>query len=131
MAKANRVHSTPPTNTPDPIFTAIDAHRDAAAAWLAVATEWSAAMSKPWETNPPRAPEPPAVLVDRLGSAQDAELRTLRALVDSRPANLEAAHALIDYLGTVIRDCEGRRGRGSLGNVGRTGRFGTGRYHLI
>jgi hypothetical protein len=65
-------------------------------------------MSKPWSTNPPRAPEPPAGLVDRLCSAQDAELRALRAIVDARPANLEAAHALINYLGVVVRDRDQR-----------------------
>ena len=29
MIRAGRVHSTPPTNTPDPIFAAIEAHAKA------------------------------------------------------------------------------------------------------
>jgi hypothetical protein len=117
MPKAAKANTT---NLRDPIFAAIHAHRDATAAWLAVANEWSAAMSKPRSTDPLRAPEPPAGLVDRLVSAQDAELRTLRALVDSRPANLEAAHALIDYLGVVVRDRDQRNGEPPAGSAGAT-----------
>jgi hypothetical protein len=92
---------------PDPVFAAIKAHRVADVRSRAVGADIHWAFSE-WPPGQIRCPELPDELVDRMKDADEAERRAITALVDSRPATMEGAHALIDYLGTVIRDMDPR-----------------------
>jgi hypothetical protein len=101
MARANRK-----STTKDPVFAEIDAHRVAAAALYAVSVEFSEVAPKCLHSR--SGPELPEGLVDRMTDTDMAERQARRSLVDSRPATIEGAHALIAYLGTVIRDMDQR-----------------------
>jgi hypothetical protein len=94
------------TTASDPAFAVIEAHRIANADLNAIGDEFLQVAPK--SPHGRSGPELPKDLVDRMTDADEAERRAIRALVASRPATMEGATALIDYLGTLLRDRDRR-----------------------
>lgn len=85
MTQADSVHSTPPTNTPDPIFAAIDAHARATDALWALHEESLA-------VGPENADHLP------LETAVRACFETEAALIDTAPTTRAGLRALEAHL---------------------------------
>ena len=104
MARANKQSTT----KGDPVFAAIEKHRNAIAAQLALSHEWHAVYSTwTWERNPVRAiGDIPHELLDRMDAASDAELRARQDLIEAKPTTRAGERARDDHLKANTREIQ-------------------------